>query len=277
MKPFILLGVAAVGLLVLTSGKGASKRSDEKVHGLPEAIKYSYLKPGETNTNILTIGPAIPLVDGQPLPSTSGNLSANDLNRYRTLAAQWQANWNIRKTTLPPDADRVNTDSYSKELYSIPAQLVMYKPEKLTPDMWRMGRVPIDEFGRLKPGHYNEQPGGLWNQTLGGLLRNPLFKTVVVAAVIASGPQGMAIYGAYTMWENRGKEFSLKNAALTAGRSYAVSQCGEGCGIAFDFGVGVASGKSYDKAAEDALKKEMTSEQIALYEQGKQKYKEIRS
>lgn len=264
-----LLGIAAA-VAVTSSSKAEPRSADEKVTGLPETkrLKVRMLKPGETTPNF-RVGPAEYLLDGQPVRTFPAHTA--DLERARELSRQLHAVWDLRKTLLPQDAKRQDTDAYSKELYWLPSWITMLDPNKVTKDDLAKGvnGSPIDEFGRKKPGLYGDGPKNLWDQTFGGLLKNPLFKTVVIAGLVASGPQGAAIYGAYTMWEARGKEFTPTNALLIAGRSYAVSQCGPGCGVAFDFGVGVASGKSVDRAAEDALYKEMTPAQQDAFRRGK--------
>lgn len=276
MRGTVVIGLlAGLGLLAVVSASSGSvvKRGDERVTGIPETkrLKVVTLKLGQETKNF-RIGPGVYLLDGSPI--TPGS----PIERYRELSKIMQAVWDLRLTTLPPDADKKNTDGYSKELYIVPAWLAMrYNPNTLSPqDLISGGNgVPVDEFGRTKPGEFGQVDNSLWGQTLGGLLKNPLFKAVVVGALIASGPQGMAAYGAYTMWESRGTDLTATNVVLTAGRAAAVSQCGPACGVAFDFGVGVASGKSYDKAAEDALMKELTPEQQVYYAEGKKVYRQV--
>lgn len=267
-KGIIIVGAVAVGgLLLASSGKVARKTGDEKVSGLPQTKRLSYrsLKPGEETQN-LRIGPAEVLVDGKPI---MGQVVGN-VEQKKTVARELQAVWSLRRHALPADANPLNTDKYSKELYWVP-DWTRNNPDMITNETLVHGGngVPVDEFGRGKPGNYGSGDNSLWGQTLGGLLKNPLFKTVAIAALVASGPEGWAAYGAYTMWENRGKDITVTNLALTAGRSYAVAQCGPPCGVAFDFGVGLASGKSADKSAESALVKEMTPEQRAYFGEGK--------
>lgn len=264
----IILGIALVlaGVAVVSAKPSSGKPEDQLVTGIPATRRLTSrpLGQNEAPTGQVRIGPAVLLLDGQPVPT-------NDLNRARELSRQVHAVWDLRKTVLPGDADRLNTDVYSKELYWVPSWLAMIDPDKLDAATLKqaVNGVPIDEFGRTKPGHFGQEDNSLWGQTLGGLLKNPLFKSAVMIALVASGPGGLAAIGAYTMWENRGRELTASNALLVAGKTYAVSQCGVACGVAFEFGVGVASGKSVDRAAEDALYQEMTPEQRVYYNEGK--------
>lgn len=262
------VGLAGLGLLVASGAtESVTKRGDERVTGIPETgrMKVVALKPGHTTQNF-RIGPGVYLLDGSPLMPT------DPIERYNELGKIINDVWALRRTTLPSDADQVNTDEYSKELYWVPSWLANWHgPLANKTELISGGNgVPVDEFGRSKSGHYGEADNSLWGQTFGGLLKNPLFQAVVVGALIASGPQGVAVYGAYTMWQARGTDLTASNALLLAGRSYAVAQCGPACGVAFDFGVGVASGKSVDTAAEDALYREMNPQQQAAYKQGKE-------
>lgn len=183
-----------------------------------------------------------------------------------SLVEMWNAlnnGYASRKKTLPAGAS-AGWDRYSKEAYNVPAWLM----RPIGAPAAGVVAFPTDEFGRIKAGHYGDG-GGLWGATFGGLLKNPLFRFVVTTAIVAGGgPAGVAAIGAYTMWQNRARELNLKSVALSAARTYAVSQCGEACGTAFDFGVGVAGGRSVDDAAKDALKKQMSPEQRAYFEQG---------
>jgi hypothetical protein len=249
-------------------------RADERVTGLPTTKRVTYQLPPKDSPNLpyFRLGPAVALLDGKPL---AGGLTG-DLEAKKTIAREVQAVWKLRRTTLPRDADRLNTDAYSKELYWVP-DWIRANPDMLNGTSLVQGGngVPVDEFGRGKPGHYGSGDNSLWGQTFGGLLKNPLFRTVAIAALVASGPTGIAVYGAYTMWENRGKELTLKNVALTAGRAYAAGQCGQPCAAAFDFGVGAASGKSLDKSAEDAMYAELTPQQQQQYRLGKQSVQKL--
>lgn len=268
----LIYGAAGIaGLISAAWLLGRALRPDERVSGPPttKRLGYRILKPGEEASGV-RFGTALALVDGQPVGMTQ------PLDRNRAFAQEVQAVWKLRQTTLPKDADRVNSDAYSKEMYWLPLW-VRSDPAKLTPGVLVSAGngSPVDEFGRAVPGNYGDADNSLWGQTFGGLLRNPLFRTVAIAALVASGPQGAAIYGAYTMWENRGK--SVKDIAVATGRSYAQSQCGPACGAAYDFGVGAASGKSYDRAAEDAMLGQLSSEQQAQYRLGKQSVGKLRT
>lgn len=261
---YLLIGGAVVGTAVVALARTRTSS------GLPapSGVTYRVLKPGE-NTGAFRIGPAVVLVNGAemlPYPRTP----QPDVPRFAAFKAAMQAAWAKRREALPSDAKRSETDRYSKELYWVPSWLGM-PALAVTHDslVSAVQGMPVDEYGRPMPGHFGEAPQDLWNQTLGGLLKNPLFRSVAIAALVASGPTGIAVYGAYTMWENRGEQLTVKNVALKTAKAYVVAQCGQPCGVAFEFGVGVASGKSYDKAAQDALFAEMTPEQRAYYTQGK--------
>lgn len=227
-------------------------------------LRYAYLRPGQ-RPSTLAIGPAVVFFDDAPIRLYPGP-NLDPVKRVIAFRNEFQAALAPRRARLPKGADRINADAYSQAQYWVPSWLVMGGP---TPDLTHPASVPVDEFGRTFPGHYGAPAANLWDQTFGGLLKNPLFRTVAIAALVASGPAGMAAYGAYTLWQNRGRDLTIQNAALATARAYAVSQCSEACGVAFDFGVGVARGKSYDRAAEDALVKEMTPQQRAAYAQGK--------
>lgn len=297
MKPIVYIvgGALGVGLLLALSSDDDSAPNSPS--GLPVGGRVALRKgtnPGD-KTQYISFGEPQNFVyltlDGSPVRRAGpSQVSAYELSKAMGLA------WRARRRMLPPDADQHSTDKYSKELYYLPSWLVMGQPglgikgynvpwpapkyvgvptETTSSLQTAITAVPVDEYGRLKPGHYGDG-GGLWGATFGGLLANPLFKAVVVTALIAgTGGTGLAIYGAYTMWENRGSELTLTNVALTAARAYVVSQCGEACGMAFDFGVGVASGESVDEAAEDALIQSLTPEQRAYFDEGKKAYKEL--
>lgn len=204
-------------------------------------------------------------VDGQPVsfvgPTIPGAApSRADARAWAILNEAWVA----RRRSLPPGASS-GWDRNSKEAYYVPAWLL----RPLGAAAAGVTAFPTDEFGRIKQGHYGDG-GGLWGATFGGLLQNPLFRLVVTTAlIIGTGGTGVAVLGAYTMWQNRGRELTLKNAAMTAARAYATSQCGEACGMAFDFGAGVAGGKTVNESAETALMNRLTPEQRAYFGQGK--------
>lgn len=306
-KPLVY-GIAGLGILTLIglslSGESDERTPDEKVNGLPTNKRVAVRKTANTAEFVQAIrfGPSaenstVLTLDGQVVPLAGPSQRV----AYETAKNMWVI-WRMRRRMLPKDASLHDVDKYSKELYWLPAWLVMGQPGLGIPDtpanahsfeypppkyqgdpnkttsslQTMVTAVPVDEFGRLKPGHYGSG-GGLWDATIGGLLQNPLFKAVLIGALVASGPYGMAAYGAYTMWNARGGELTAQNVFLTAARSYAVAQCGPACGMAFDFGVGVASGKSVDTAAEDALYESLTPEERAYFDQGKQYAKEVLS
>lgn len=185
--------------------------------------------------------------------------SQTDREARNTLHALW-----LSRRRLLPKGALPGWDRYSKEVYQVPSWIMR------TPDApaAAVTAFPVDEFGRIKQGHYG---GGqsLWDATFGGLLQNPLFRFVVTTAIVAGGgPAGIAAVGAYSMWQNRARELNLKNVVLSTARTYAVSKCGETCGMAFDFGVGVAGGRTVNDSAKDALVKHMSPEQRAYYDQG---------
>jgi hypothetical protein len=154
-----------------------------------------------------------------------------------------------RRAELPSDASFHAGDKYSNEAWWFP-----YAQTNTT--------VVIDEYGRLYDLDYAQS--GMW----ANLWANPLFKAAVFAALAASG-YGVVGYAALQAYQLRGSDLTFKNVALTAARAGVVSYCGPPCGAAFDMGVGVASGKSVNEAAEDALLGAMTPEQRAAYQQGK--------
>ncbi len=264
---FTLGALAAVAAFAGQSAATADKPRDQIISGPPSGKRLSYVmpKPGDVNSGNVAVGPATMLLDGKPVNLSSG------IEAYKTLSREVHKTWAFRRTFLPKDADPYNVDGYSKELYNVPAWLFMLSPETLTHAQITsaINGTPVDEFGRSKPGHYGSADNSLWGQTLGGLLKNPLFKAIVVTALVAAGPEGAAIVGAYAMWEARGRELTLKNAVLVAGRAYVTAECGAACGMAFDFGVGAASGKRLDRAAEETLLAQMTPAQKNAYDQGK--------
>lgn len=275
----LALGTAAalLSLAGRSAGETAKKRGDELVTGPPSTKRVSSVTRPKGGRGVGTDGSLL-LLDGKPVGAYPGaNPPPAEVARARELAREVRASWKLRQTALPKDADRQNADRYSKELYWIPAWLFFAPLDKITAAEILAGGngMPVDEFGRPLAGHYGNGPRNIWDQTFGGLLKNPLFKTAVLAAAVASGPQGAALYGAYSMWEARGKNLTAQNALLTAGRAYVVSQCGEACGVAFDFGVGVASGKSAGGAAEDALLQELTPAQRDAYEAGKREVRKV--
>jgi hypothetical protein len=170
-----------------------------------------------------------------------------------------------RRATLPADATLHAGDRYSKQAFAwpyyhgavqgfgmnVPAQTV---------------QVVIDEFGRTYDIDYAQRGA------LAGLWANPLFQVVLAAALAASG-YGAVAYAAYTAYNMRGQKLTLKNVALQTARAYAVSQCGQACGAAFDMGVGIASGQRVDAAAVSAFESQLTPEQRATYERAKDAYR----
>lgn len=229
-------------------------------------------------------------VDGIPLRNLRPMVANKSQGPY-TADEQWNlARWarysrvmvdgfSTRARALPPGANRAFIDRYSKGLFVPPTVL----PNPTPSDIAMRIPVPVDEYGRLQPGKYGgpasfsfANPAGLWESTIGGLYRNPLGRAVINAAIVAgTGGAGVAVMGAYALWENRARELSVKNVALQTARAYAVSQCGEACGMAFDFGVGVADGKDVDEAALDAVYAQMTPEQRATYDDGKRAYERL--
>lgn len=271
-----IAGAVGVVGLIWFSKKGSSPRSprsattsgsaDEKVTGIPfgsglglrKANSYAeFVQSWNFGTATDWQNGLIVTANGAPVPFSIQVPSPATEHIRSTL----QASWAQRRNSLPADAT-AGWDRYSKESYQVPNWIMGNPGAAVT-------AFPVDEFGRIKQGKYGDG-GGLWQATFGGLLQNPLFQAVVVTALVfGGGPAGVAALGAYAMWKNRGQELTLKNAAMLAARTYAVSQCGEACGVAFDFGAGVAAGKSVDVAAEDALYKAMSPEQRAYFDQGK--------
>jgi len=170
-----------------------------------------------------------------------------------------------RRALLPADASSHAGDKYSKQAFywpkyhaaaiGVPAQTV---------------QVVIDEYGRLYDLDYSQRGA------LAGLWANPLFQAVLMAALAASG-YGAVAYAAYAAYNMRGRELTLKNVALQSARAYAVSQCGQLCGTAFDMGVGIASGQSVDAAAVAAFEGQLSPEQRAVYANGKRVYASARA
>lgn len=264
MSPaLIILGLAGVGLLLASSSKKDNGARSE-LKGLPTTKRLSYRVVANPPLGELRIGPATVLLDGFPIKQD------DSLERHRSVARELQNAFAARKATLPSGANQQNDDDYSQEAYWAPSWLTMLKPDTLTAYDLKtaVNGSPIDEYGRHYEGQFGGGPHSIWDKTLGGLLKNPLFAAVVTAAVLVA-PGGIALYGAYSLWQMRGQELTLKNAALTAGRAYVTAQCGPGCGAAFDFGVGVASGKKVDKAAEETLTNQMSPAERAAYDNGK--------
>jgi hypothetical protein len=256
-----LVGGAVAGVALVAVSRVATP-AEQRITGLPGSRRLTY-SAATVNDSFWKFGAVVPLLDGSPVLKT-------DLQRSRELSSEFHVSAALRRAQLPPDANPKEVDAYSKELYALPSWLALQQAKQLDTEDLRtaINGTPVDEFGRLKPGHYGESDQSLWGQTLGGLMKNRLFAAVATVAVLAA-PGGIAIYGAYTLWQMRGKDLTLKNVAMAAGRSYAQSQCGQGCAVAFDMGVGVASGKSADKSAENALVKQMNPQERAQYDAGK--------
>lgn len=271
MNPLIIVGAVGLGLLVIAGGSSRKSGStDLGVTGLPTTKRLSYRIQDSSQSQFLHFGPAIALLDGKPVSSS------DSVERHRAVSREFHSAMKVRHSVLPANANRYHTDNYSKELYAGPAWLLMLSPESLTKTQYTsaINGVPFDEFGRLKPGKYGSANNSLWGQTLGGLMKNPLFVAVVTVAVLAA-PGGIAVYGAYTLWQMKGRDLTVQNVALGAARSYVVAQCGPGCGVAFDMGVGVVSGQPVDKAAEQALVKQMSPTEKKAYDEGKKLYREM--
>jgi len=247
-------------------------RPDERVTGLPSSKRLRYVPLPENAAvpagyRYFMVGPVrlVVYLDGKPVPTA-------DLTASRALSVEFQTIWATRRKTLPAGADKTNVDVWSKELYWLPAWMTVIAPGSLTDNDLKVAvnGSPLDEFGRLLKGHYGDQDFSIWGQTLGGLMKNPLFSYVVIAAALAT-PGGAAVYGAYTLWKQRG-ELSAKNIAYSAARAYVVGQCGPACGMAFDLGLGVAQGKSVQKSAQDTLVKNLTPEQKKSFDDAKRLY-----
>jgi hypothetical protein len=265
MNPLIVIGVAGLGLglALAASDSGTPLTAYQRVTGLPRGRGIDWRLEQSGLVTPLWHGASI---HGQPIEAK------------RAFAAELSARFAQRRTALPAGASEKTTDKYTKELYGLASWMVWGLPgdpsthEKI---VVTANLIPYDEFGRVKPGDYGSG-GGFVESTLAPFTKNPLGRAVVTIAVVYfTGPAGVAAMGAYAAWESRGSEFSVKSVALAAARTYVVSQCGEACGMAFDFGVGVASGESVDEAAEDALLAQMSDEQRAYYEQGKAAYKDV--
>jgi len=261
----LALTVGSVGAITLLWPR---KPAWELVSGPPVTRDVSYSPPDRTGQYV-HVGPAMALLQGKPLPRMIN--PGTPVGPYQVLALELQQAWKARQATLPAGTQLLETDRYSKELYFVPSWLLNVAPSKLTADDVRSAAsgAPVDEFGRRYPGHYGESDQSLWGQTLGGLLSNPLGQKIFLAAMVAAGPEAWAAYGAYRMWQLRGSNLTVKNVALAAGRTAAETQCGPACGAAFDFGAGIASGQSANKASEQALMNSMTPEQRVVFEQGK--------
>lgn len=275
-RAVIFGGLAVFGLLVLTSSEGKA----DVPHGIPTGNGLALRKavnPAEVSMGahigqwpdalVITVDDEIVPIQGYP--GDSVKIAGEPVKLTELQVKAWSklnSAWAQRRMTLPPDADKRYIDGYSNELYFLPSWL--FRPLNAGPAYY--ATFPVDEYGRIKKQDYTGA-----GDVFSTLLANPLFKAVMTSALVASGPYGVAAYGAYTMWQARGSELTLKNMALQSARAYAVSQCGEGCGIAFDFGVGVASGKSVDTAAEDALYDSMTPEQRAYFQQGRKLARDV--
>lgn len=271
MANLALIALGVGGALLLLSGRKSSEKKSglESVSGLPTTTRVSYQVKENPPLDELRIGPATILLDGQPV-------KRGDLERSRQVSRVMHDVFALRRTALPAGTNLQNTDNHSKELYWGPSWLIMYNPDKLNAGDLQsaVNGVPFDEFGRTKEGNYGDGPKSLWDQTLGGLLKNPLFAAVATAAVLAA-PGGIAVYGAYTLWQMKGQDLSAQNLALQAGRSYVTAQCGAACGMAFDMGVGVVSGQPVDRAAENALIKQMSPAERKAYDDGKRVAREV--
>jgi hypothetical protein len=259
MNPLLIVGGLLVvgGTIVLLGGKSEAKASPKHraVKGLPAVSRITYRVPDNGVVEIL--------VDGK----RSQDWKVTEFGVYKTSAESEYARksigaaFAIRRMALPPDADKLYLDKYSKSLFVLPTWL---ENGDIIGFQYRLH----DEFGRVKPGHVGF--GGSIVDSLGRLADNPLAQVVIQAAILyATGPGGLAAYGAIRAYAERGSELTFKDVALGAARSAAVGYCGVACGAAFDFGVGVASGDSVDVAAEKAITGQLTPEQRQYYEAGK--------
>lgn len=253
MSPLLLIGLVAVGggaLLLASKTEGSGKK------GLPTDSRFQVVQwkagLGRDYNGVAYI------FDGKPVGADDKHAAA--------AVAYIRPKLEARKAKLPANANSWAGDQYSNEAYWFPYPQTMAgfaAPGAVSTS------IVIDEHGRTYDLDYG-QAGMLQN-----LWANPLFRAAVFAALAASG-YGVAGYAALQAYQLRGSDMSLKNMALTAARSYVVSQCGPACGAAFDFGVGVASGKKADEAAIDAATSNMTPEQRAAFNEGKKALKELR-
>lgn len=266
---WLLGGAAVVGGAAILLRPSARLTPYDRITGLPTTKRLSYriAAPGTPPiAGVLQIGfgaaRAVVVLDGTPV-------DPRNLAQAKIVSEHMHEAFRLRRMLLPAGADRVNTDGLSKELYWGPSWLTMIQPQQLRQNdlVQAVNGSPFDEFGRLMPGHFGESDQSLWGQTLGGLMKNPLFQYAVVAAAVASGPTGMAAYAAYNMWQKRG-ELTPKNAVMVAARSYAVSQCGQACGIAFDMGVGLSQGKSPQQAARETFRNQLSPQGRAAFDAG---------
>lgn len=259
------LGLVYIAVSEASDGDESDAVVSRKVVGLPRG-RASFAIP-ETGVPL-----PIPMLDGAPLKPLAGDNDSAGLARVHEFTKLVQAEFANRRRALPADADPNYPDKYSKGMWPLPTWIVLPNAtaQQVITSNWRL----FDEFGRGKSGHVGF--GGSITDSFSRLLANPLASATIAAAAFAfGGPAGLAAYGAINAYVIRGEEISAESVALTAARTYAVSQCGPACGAAFDVGVGIASGDSVDKIAEDALLGQMSADERAYYEQGKELYREV--
>lgn len=252
------LGALALGTFALAaSGPSGESRQSQ---GLPQTKRLRH----ELGAGGLVRGS----IDGQSVAGTNVPLA-----RARAYSTLLQTEFAKRREALPSDASQY-IDEYSAELYPMPTW-IFKRPDQLTvTDIAAHNYRLTDEYGRPKPGHVGF--GGGIDDAFKRLLTNPLAQALLSAGAFAlGGPAGLAAYGAFNAYVIRGEELTAQSVALTAARTYAVSQCGVACGTAFDIGVGVASGDSVDEAATNAILGQMTPEERLAYDEGRKVYQEL--
>jgi hypothetical protein len=266
MKHLPIIGTAIVlvgGLALLVSTDTESKESEGPT-GLPNTNRVTHVAGPQ--------GGVQAFVDGESVPRIVGG--KYDVHQARIYRDTVNAIFAIRRKTLPNDANLGQVDQYSKGLFGFPYWAL--PAVQLSHDtIATSNMVLVDEYGRVYPKHYGfggDSPLDLFTN----LLSNPLMQAVISIAVTAfGGPAGVAVLGAYTLWNARGQELTLQNIAMSSVRTALVAECGPACGMAFDMGVGIMRGKSVDEAAEDALLEQLTPEQKAAYDQGKEAYSDV--
>lgn len=288
----IAIGAALVGAAALAFAPAAGGRGGGSLPRLPETQRLRW-EIGED-------GIPRAIVDGQPLtwippgeqlrgasamrPSEYDHLAPRYVERHRYVRGVLNKWWTANRLRARVTSHWMTDDGRSQVAYLFPAWTFLPFPEVHLYELLAYGSPrTLDEFRR---GLKSEQSGGGGGfdpvgglaGSFGNLMKNPLFRAALSIAVVAfGGPAGVAVYGAYNAWQARGKEWSLQEVALVSARAYAVSQCGEACGVAFDFGVGVASGDSVDESAERALTARMSPAERAAYDDARAAYRKVRT
>lgn len=196
---------------------------------------------------------------GQLLTADGTVLTADQLalsQAPKMLVERW-------KTRQRPQGASAYIDEYSNFVFVLPWRCVR-DPWGAKPGV--CGTIVVDEFGRM-PAYILDPAswvgtGDPFTKLVGDTLA--LAVTVAPYVAIAYPPAAPFIVAGLAAYNMRGKDFTVKNAAVAAARTQVPPQYQ----FAFDVGAGVAAGKKPNEAAANAYLTQYP-EARPFYNQGK--------